>query len=241
MATLAAALEHKISTERERLDGQSQTHFGATSQLAETRRRLESLRQEQARLAAMPEQPNVVENLPTPLSRTVDDNETHFQLRGGHLTHIPLRELINLFMSDARRKINRLRDLPDMTDTVGPVGGFRLRYTMERREISPEITMATGQSGAYAELRQWTLIPVSDQLGEPVEEALARGSAFRDTVAGLHPGRTTITVWTYPDSFEDFRAVKRFLFDLGFSTAARPLPEGVLISGSPEGSKSAAQ
>jgi hypothetical protein len=241
MATVAAALEHKVRTERERLGAAEQAQFDAARQLVETRRRLEQIRAEEASLDNRPSPPVVVESLPTPLSRTVDENETHFQLRGGYVVHIPLKPLVEQFKSDVRRKLDRLRSQTELTDTVGPEGGFRLRYTMERREISPEIVMATGQGGAYAELRQWQLIPVAELLGEPVDDALAEGSQFRRVVAGLHPGRTTITVWTYPDSFDDFRRLKQFLFARGFSTAGRPLPDGVLISGSPEGSKSAAQ
>jgi hypothetical protein len=46
---------------------------------------------------------------------------------------------------------------------------------------------------------------------------------------------------TYPESFGDFRTLKKALFDLGYTTAARPLPPGILIGGSPNGSRSAAQ
>jgi hypothetical protein len=85
------------------------------------------------------------------------------------------------------------------------------------------------------------LVPVSSQLGEPVDEALAEGSEFRQAVSKLRPGRETITIWTYQDSFASFRRIKKALYELGFSVAARPLPVGIPISGSPEGSKSAAE
>jgi len=78
-------------------------------------------------------------------------------------------------------------------------------------------------------------------LGEPIDAALAEGSLFRRRLAQLNPERTTITVWIYPESFEDFRRLKKDLFHLGFTTAARPLPEGMYIGGSPDGSRSAAQ
>ena len=67
------------------------------------------------------------------------------------------------------------------------------------------------------------------------------GSQFRQLVETMRPGATVITVWTYPDSFGDFRELKKWLFDRGFATAARPLPEDQPISGSPTGSRSAAQ
>ena len=51
----------------------------------------------------------------------------------------------------------------------------------------------------------------------------------------------TITLWTYPGSFDDFRKLKKELYRLGFPVAARPLPDGVPISASSQGSKSTAE
>jgi hypothetical protein len=85
------------------------------------------------------------------------------------------------------------------------------------------------------------LIPTSSRLGEPYEAALAPRSEFRQVLSRYRPGRDTITIWTYPDSFAAFRKLKEELYRLGFATAGRPLPTGTPISGSPEGSKSARQ
>jgi hypothetical protein len=90
-------------------------------------------------------------------------------------------------------------------------------------------------------LRRWTLVPVASELGETVDEALAPQSAFRNELARCKPGRTAITIWVYSDSFGPFRRLREELYRLGFVVAARPLPPEVPISGSPEGSKSAAQ
>ena len=119
------------------------------------------------------------------MSHTVDGDEVHFQLSGGQIVVIPLDELVESLKNDARRKKYKLNDLPEMTDTVGPIGGFRMRYTFERQDISPETAMQSGVSGSYARLKRWTLIPVSNQLGESVDAALAEGSEFRRALA-LH-------------------------------------------------------
>ena len=92
-----------------------------------------------------------------------------------------------------------------------------------------------------AELQQFILIPMSQQMGEPVSEATQAGSQFGQLIESRDPSRTVITIWTYPDSFGQFRDVKRWLFERGFACAARPLPHGQPISGSPRGSRSAAQ
>ena len=44
--------------------------------------------------------------------------------------------------------------------------------------------------------------------GEALQQALAEGSEFRESLRRLDPDRTTVTVWVYPDSFDEFRAVK---------------------------------
>ena len=74
-----------------------------------------------------------------------------------------------------------------------------------------------------------------------MREALKEGSQFRQVLATLRPKQTVVTVWTYPDSFGDFRVLKSWLFDRGYASAARPLPFDQPISGSPEGSRSSAQ
>ena len=50
-----------------------------------------------------------------------------------------------------------------------------------------------------------------------------------------------LTFWVYPDSFKLYRTLQEACHAEGFVVAARPLPEGVLIEGSPYGSKSAGQ
>jgi hypothetical protein len=51
----------------------------------------------------------------------------------------------------------------------------------------------------------------------------------------------TITLWVYPDSFTLYRRLRDELVTRGFSVAARPLPTGMTIRGSPMGTQSAAQ
>jgi hypothetical protein len=78
-------------------------------------------------------------------------------------------------------------------------------------------------------------------MGEAANEALAPNSAFRKAMAKIRPGRATITMWIYADSFDAFRLIRKELYRLGYPVAARPLPMDAPISGSPAGTKSAAQ
>jgi len=241
LATLVSTLELNIRSRREQMDGQSRSDFDVVQKLGESRRQLDELKHLRAQAETASAAPIVVESYPTPISRAVDANEAHFQLRGGAIVYIPLEALIQRFKADALRHVDQLRDLPEVTDTVGPEGGFRLKYTMERKDISPEMARTTGHGGSYAQLKRWTLIPTASELGEPADVALAEGSAFRKALAKLRPGRHTVTIWLYPDSFDAFRQIRKDLYRLGYAVAVRPLPEGIPISGSPEGSKSAAE
>jgi hypothetical protein len=239
LATLVTALEHEIQGSRSRLDARTQAEFDLRRRLSDAQAELWSLKAELSNAHAAQGSPKVVESYPTPLSQTVDDTELHFQLRRGRIAFIPLDRLIEKFKSEAQHKLYKLRDLPEVTDIVGPEGGFRFRYTLERRGSSLEEQLVTGH--IRIQLRRWTLIPVSDALGEPTDAAIDRASRFRSVLAGYHPDKTAVTIWVYPDSFADFRRLKKALFEMGFATAARPLPDGFPISGSPEGTKSAAE
>jgi hypothetical protein len=105
------------------------------------------------------------------------------------------------------------------------------------------MTQAGGQvgMGSYVELERFELEQVDRSLGETIDDALQTGSRLRVELAGRLPRETVITVWVYPDSFEAYRRLKEALFEEGFLTAARPLPEGVLVGASPRGSRSSAQ
>ena len=88
---------------------------------------------------------------------------------------------------------------------------------------------------------RFVLRPVSDNIGETIDEALQPASQFHQIITGRRAKDATITLWTYPGSFDDFRRLKQELYRLSFPVAARPLPDGVPISGSSHGSKSTAE
>jgi hypothetical protein len=182
-----------------------------------------------------------IESYPTPISQTVDGPEAHFRLSAGRIVAIPIDELLEQLRSQAVGQVWRLREQPEATDVVGPVGGFRMRYTMRRVDASLDARFAGAGGGSYAQLAQWTLVPSDAVLGETLEEALAPDSQFRAALAAHDPRDVTVTLWTYPDSFAEYRALRKELFRLGYATAGRPLPDGHPIGGSPDGSRSAAQ
>ena len=57
----------------------------------------------------------------------------------------------------------------------------------------------------------------------------------------INPSTATITLWIYPDGYPLYRRLRDDLHARGFLVAARPLPAGMSIRGSPGGSLSAGQ
>jgi len=241
LATAIAAADHEIAVHREKPDQDRQTDFELHRRLADARFQLEQLLRQKQIEESRSEEPIVVECYPTPISRAVDGPEAHLLISGGRVVFIPLEPLLEQFKTQAKAQAHKLLDQQELSDTVGPVEGFRLRYTLERFDVPPEMFQETGRGGSFARLQKWVLLPVRDDLGEPVRLALQEDSDFRRRLAKILPGRTTITIWVYPDGFDAFRQIRKEVYRLGYAVAARPLPPGVPISGSPEGSKSAAQ
>jgi hypothetical protein len=159
-------------------------------------------------------------------------NEVHFRLLGGRITYVPIDELGELCKQDVESKIHRLNSVDEISDTMGPIHGFRGIYEVRR------IDSVGGQSSLYFGVQ---LVPIAEGLGESVADALREKSDFRWRLSNFSPRRTTVTLWTYPDSFENYSTVKEELYRLGFAVAARPMEDGILIGGSTDGSHSSAQ
>lgn len=225
LATMVSALKHQIRSHTEQMDAETQEDFDRRRSLSEAKSRRDQLGRARARAEAVRAEPIVVQSYPTPLSKTVDQHEVHFQLRKGRVAFVPWKQLLERALVDARLKASKLFDPGEIKGEVGPEGGFRIHYKYNMTRNSQFVE----------------LIPVSRQLGESIEDALAEGSRFRRTLANYDPDRSTVTIWTYPDSFAEFRRLKKEAFRLGFATAARPLPSSLHIRGSHHGSKSAAQ
>lgn len=184
--------------------------------------------------------PTAIPHLPTPMAKTVFSAETHFRLLGGRLAYVPFNEMIERLQAEAPGKVHRLKNAPRIEETLPIVQGFGGRYILRRTDV--EVATKFGPvRQSPVELEKIWLVDAEPNLGEPLAQALASGSQFRARLSGLDRERNVITVWVYPDSFDEFRALKRELFKAGFLAAARPLPMGHPVGGSPDGSRSAAE
>lgn len=233
VSTVVAAVEQELAKRRAELDAQKQRRFDEDRDLALARDELKKLesQREQTKQSTAPATVTV-ESYPTPLSKTVDNREAHFQLLGGRLAYVPFDTLVDRLKSTLRDYAAKLQDQGEVSDTLGPIAGFRLRYSIERHDVP---------QGSFMQVSYLEFVPTSGELGELYDDAMASGSAFRNKLEMMSPRQHTITVWTYPDSFDEYRKLKKELYGLGYSVAARPLPEGMLIGASPQGSKSSAQ
>jgi len=240
LAYLVSSGEQQLAERRKQLDGESQETFDLQRKLASARASLSATELELAQAAATRPQVVEIKTYPTPLSKTVLGREVHLQLKGGRIAVVPLERLLEGLKREAEQKKYRLRDTREYTDTIGPLGGFWLRYTLERVTVPVGSNQLQG-AGSYAQLSYFSLKPVSNELGETLDVALTNGSEFHHAMSELDPDRTTVTIWTYADSFADLRRVRDPLYEAGFTVASRPLPLGQPIAGSPMGSHSSAQ
>lgn len=195
---------------------------------------LDALRQEKAALANARPNAITIENVPTPISQRVEDGrEGYFRLKGGRLSHVPIRafeERVMLGFKGYRGDMT-----PRLIDTrIGPIDGYYFQYQVELTASRESDGVHYAFSMRYGECQ-----PTTEPLGEPVDEALARrDSVFLNRLMKYSRQDTTITIFAYADSFAYLNDIKKYLFSLGYQTAIRPMLDSAPIAISPQGTKS---
>jgi hypothetical protein len=235
---LVSVAEQRLAEHRQQLSAQERERYDLEQELIRSKGELTRLGAMQVSLTKP--KPQVLEHLPTPMARTVFGNEIHFRLLNHRLTYVPWEEVLERMKADAKNHVHKLRDAPRVELSLPVIAGFGSRYVLRRSEVEVETRVGTARQTGI-ELEEVYLVDSEPNLGQPVSEAFAPGAEFRSRLAGAKPQNTTITIWVYPDSFDDFRMLKAELFKLGFLTAARPMPHGKPIAGSPSGSRSSAE
>jgi len=233
LQTLVTAVERELEKHQQSLGEKKGAQYAVDRDLAIAKDALAKANAERDMVEkAMQPQAVQITSYPTPIGKTVDDNEAHLQLKGGRLAVLPMDMLVSRLRSILRSSVSRMGSSNEFVDTIGPIEGFRMRYVIERRDVA---------QGSVYELSFVEFLPITSQLGEPVDDALRDGSEFRAALARMSPDTYTITIWTYPDSFTDYARLKKELYEMGYAVASRPLPHGMAIGASPKGSKSSAQ
>jgi hypothetical protein len=206
----------------------------------ELRERLRRLTEEVKAVQAQPSAKKVV-RYRTPVSKPVEAEELLFECNKGRVTFIDIGALVDDVKRGMREKGEALRTTWEVTDVVGPVGPFQLRYTLEReRDSFPGATPDTIGSYRYG-LSAWYVEPVTEVRGETLEQALKPTSEFRQIADHLDPQYAAVTFWVYPDSFSLYRQLRDYLYERELVVAGRPLPEGAHIASTRHGTVSRGQ
>ncbi len=170
-----------------------------------------------------------------PVTRTVEKGEIHFRVSNGRISEIPIEGLLKRLEKQVRAAGFR-----DVAGVVGPVGGYRMSYELQRVGSNGIQALQTGEYSVSLQLNRWEIIPDPSLVEETFDEAVRPGSHYRHVIQEVDPD-TVVTLWIYPDSFEGFHAIREVAHGLNLRVAARPLPFGQAIIGSQTGSKSNAQ
>ncbi len=230
-ARAAKTLAYRVRDPSTRIDQ-------ATARAASLKTQRDTLKTEVMALASTPRPKAKVLSNKNPVAKPTDGDERHFEVRRNRVSPIPLDRLLTQVKADANLRI-RLSDGKRVVESkVGPVGAFSLRYVLIRSMGIDDIVDRRTMS---YDLRAWEVVPQQEGRGESYETSRRPFSEYARAVDGLSPTKHSTTFWIYPDSFPLFRRLRDDLQAKGFLVAARPLPEGMTIRGSPAGSVSAAQ
>lgn len=175
-----------------------------------------------------------------PIGREVREKELHFRIAGGRVARVPIEELVERVKPQIERQKDWIAKYQRQLGSVGPVDGFTMEYVVERQRLNPLEELRAGAQMMRITVTGWKVVPEHDLMGETADAALHSESKFMSALRLADP-RATLTFWVYPDSFQTYRRLQKVAHDEGFSVAARPLPQGVPIAGSPSGSRSSSQ
>lgn len=176
----------------------------------------------------------------SPIGEKVEEGEIHFRIEGGRISHIPLEELLERLKAQIQARRSSVVRFSRYEGSVGPVHGYNMTYLVERDRMNTMESLEYGSTGFRVSVSRWVIKPDATLQSEPVVDAVRPGSRFRQIIDVAAPG-SAVTFWIYPDSFTDFPPLREVAHGLQLRVAARPLPAGTPIIGSPGGSKSTAQ
>lgn len=230
-------LKQKLETKQQQLDQQQQQLLTKQAEKISLQRQLKQLSDTTAAVSSLKTNASdakTIDHYPNPIARTVFSQEIHFRLTGGKLIYVPLDELVHKMKQDWKLIAERRTQFNNSRDTIGPIGNFRLQYELETSSLAGD--------RRKIRFKRFALYPVVEDAGEPVAEALSDPqSQWNEMLRNQTPRQTTVSIWVYPDSFQDHGTVKKWLYDNGFKMASWPLEFGRLISGGPNGLRTSAQ
>lgn len=230
----------KLNLRKSELSDEHQKFLNNSGQIGELQNQLADIEIQIDTLESSVTERQTIEHYPTPIAKTVFSDEVHFRMRDGRLVHVPMNELVELMKDEWQEKAKKLDVASETLETVGPVGDFRLQYQLRAEQIKTQTSYGE-MTRRTPQFTRFVMVPISESIGEPLNQALQAGSRFRRQIDSANPSRTTISVWVYPESFAEFNQLKQWLYQNGFKTACWPLSRTSPISGGPSGYRSSAQ
>jgi len=232
--------EKLVDDELQNVDQTVKDRIETDQELSELEKQLANLLGQTGDIQSLEQNTAVLQHLPTPMAKTVFGKELHIMMRGNMVSVIPWERLVDTLKVEARRSAERNSQKDHFVNQLGPIDGFLMTYGL-KTQSGIMSNGSTSRLGRTIELEKFELEPTSEVHRETVAETLGAGGRLRMELATCAAQHTTVTVWVYPDSFNEFRGLKERLFAEGFLCAARPLPPNVRIGASPRGSASTAQ
>ena len=200
----------------------------------------DKLKNELAALERIPQPKSKALMAKNAVAKPTDGTEYHFEVRQNRVSFIDLDRLVEMVKTDARIRLRAGGQRGRLSAKVGPVGAFSLRYELGRALPDALADLMDSQESSY-NLLGWEIVPDGNNRGDTYEATHSPTSTYGRAINRLSPGRDTVTMWIYPDGFTLYRKLRDDLHARGFLVAARPLPDGTAIRGSPVGSLSAGQ
>jgi hypothetical protein len=210
--------------------------------LANLKRRLDQVNEQLVAVSnQQPKQEQLAHRI-TPVGQVVKGPELHFRLSENRISRVPIGELIEEVKEKVQSNGAWLSKFNKHQGKAGPVDGYQLKYAVERVAVNK--IGGSGQRGGGTMIRlsvtEFTVEPLDNLVEQSIDQALAlEGTIVR--AIQENPPTATLTVWVYPDSFGSYRRIANFAQRNGIKIAGRPLPKGMAISGSPNGSQSVGQ
>jgi hypothetical protein len=229
---------------QKRLDSeQAQAKTQADVQAAELNalaRQLDEVNRELAKLSDTKSEKETLAHRVSPVGQVVLGDEIHFRISEGRISHVPIDELTSILREKIQQNGSWLIKYNRHAGKIGPVEGYQLDYVVEREVMSTVDALRVGPGAVKIGLSEFVIRPTLSIEEEVAERSLRRDGLVWRRLSAQPPG-SPVTLWVYPDSFSEYRLVASFAHRNGFIVAGRPLPKGMPIAGSPQGSKSVAQ
>jgi hypothetical protein len=204
------------------------------------RTKLAELRRQYDEAGRKPDNVKTVRHRLTPVGEQVTGKEIHFRVAEGKVALVPIDELVARLREEVIHRKSWLLKFPTQRGTVGPIGGFEMQYAVQRQLSSALDELRGGYGQIKVVLNGWKIEPTPELQAESADRALRPGSRFLQEIH-VADNTATVTFWVYPDSFGAFRKLQGAVHREGLRVAARPLPFGIPIAGSPRGSRSSGQ